>query len=167
MVDDDRFDEFYDRTLPVIYGYFLRRCGGRRDVAEELTQETYLSALRSFDRGVSVDADGPWVVSIARRRLVDYYRREARRRKRESTIRFEERVAAGTGSLTTLAEARMIAALDRVPRSQRLALILRHVDGLAIGEVADLMGRTVSATDSLLRRGRSSLQEAYEEVDID
>lgn len=168
MEDGDWFDEFYDRALPVIYGYFFRRCGGRKDVAEELTQETFLSAVRSLDRGVDVEAELPWVVSIARRRLVDYYRREARRRERRGAVRLERlSLSDGSHSLTTFAEARLVAALDRVPSDQRLALMLRYVDGLPVKDVAGLLGRSESATESLIRRGRSALQRAYEEVDVD
>lgn len=168
MADDGRFDDFYDRALPVVYGYFFRRCGGRKDVAEDLTQDTFLSAVRSLDRGVNVEADLPWVVAIARRRLIDYYRREAHRREGQRTVPLEVISSpARSASFTTLAEARLLAALDLVPTDQRLALLLRYVDDLPVREVAGLMGRSEQATESLIRRGRSSLHQAYEEVDVD
>jgi RNA polymerase sigma-70 factor (ECF subfamily) len=168
MEDGDWFDEFYHRALPVVYGYFFRRCGGRKDVAEDLTQETFLSAVRSLDRGVEVEAELPWVVSIARRRLVDYYRREARRRKKRDAVALNElSFSDGSHSLTTVAEARVVAALDHVPSDQRLALMMRYVDGLAVREVAGLLGRSEAATESLIRRGRNALQQAYGEVDVD
>ena len=56
----------YDRALPQVYGYLLRRCGDRT-LAEDLTSETFLGA---------VGADGPftvpWLIGIARHKLVDH-----------------------------------------------------------------------------------------------
>ncbi|HEY6627626.1 MAG TPA: RNA polymerase sigma factor, partial [Acidimicrobiia bacterium] len=73
LLDPDRFREFYDRALPVVYGYFFKRVGGSA-VAADLTQETFVSAVRTLRRGANVEAPMPWVVSIARRRLVDHFR---------------------------------------------------------------------------------------------
>lgn len=160
----DRFDELYDQALPVVYGYFIRRCGGRVDIAEELTQETFLSAVRSIDNGASVEAPMPWLISIARRRLVDHYRRERLRRDMYGRYDQDTTTRRLGSSPTTLAETRLITALGEVPRAQRLALILRYVDDLPVREVAGLLGRSERATESLLRRGRDSLRSAFEEV---
>ena len=157
------FQEFYERALPVVYGYFFRRCGGRRDVAEELTQETFLSAVRSLRQGSDVNAPLPWVVSIARRRLVDYYEGENRRRTTGQQLNLES--AHAQQRTTTLAEVRLLSALDEVPGMQRLALVLRYVDDMPIREVALLIDKSERATESLLARGRRSLLEAYQEID--
>jgi RNA polymerase sigma-70 factor (ECF subfamily) len=58
-------------------------------------------------------------------------------------------------------QAATVAALARVPAAQRAALVLRHVDGFSVPEVADLLGRSVEAVESLLARGRVSLRRAY------
>src|SRR5690606_32261800 len=56
---------FHD-ALPRIYGYFIPRVGGRVAVAEDLTQETMLAAVRT-DRGPeSADMVIPWLYGIAR-----------------------------------------------------------------------------------------------------
>lgn len=160
----DWFDELYEQALPVVYGYFFRRCGGRVDIAEELTQETFLAAVRSIDGGVSVDAPMPWLITIARRRLVDHYRRQRQHRERFTKWVDNATTPARSPSITTLAEARLITALGTVPKSQRLALILRYVDDLPVRDVARLIARSERATESLLKRGRDSLRKAYEEV---
>ena len=167
MSDGDWFREFYDRALPVVYGYFLRRCGGRVDVAQELTQETFLSAVKTLHRGVEIEAPLPWVVAIARRRLVDFYRDERRRRETLQAVASEENqtIPGASQPTTSSAEARLVAALDRVPPTQRVALVLRYVDDLSVREVAHLLNKSVRATESLLSRGRRSLQRAYEELD--
>jgi RNA polymerase sigma-70 factor (ECF subfamily) len=46
----------------------------------------------------------------------------------------------------------------------RLALILRYVDDLAVAEVANHLGRSLRATESILARARAALSAAYDEV---
>lgn len=162
MEQGEAFREFYDRALPVVYGYFFRRCGGRRDIAEDLTQETFVSAVMSLKQGSQVNAPLPWVVSIARHRLVDFYRSENRRRTAGQQFSNESLPQRAT---TTVAEVRLLTALDEVPEMQRLALVLRYVDDLPVREVALLIDKSERATESLLSRGRRSLFEAYQEVD--
>jgi RNA polymerase sigma-70 factor (ECF subfamily) len=57
--DPEVFSAFYDRALPVVYGYFLRRTGGMPALAEDLTQETFLAAVKQIRNGTSVDAPMP------------------------------------------------------------------------------------------------------------
>ena len=77
--DPAAFARFYDDALPRIYGYFLHRCAGGSPVAEDLTQETFIAALAELRKGRRVDAPLPWLYGIARHKLFDHYRREARR----------------------------------------------------------------------------------------
>lgn len=156
----DAFESLYDRTLPTVYGYLLRRCGGRRDVAQDLTQETFLSAVRELRSGVIVRAPLSWLMTIARRRLVDHYRRQQVRRRVDLPV--EPGSIPGWGA--TRAEARLVSAMETMPTDQRVALVLRYVDDLSVADVAALIGRTVAATESLLARARRSLAERYEEV---
>lgn len=78
LLEPETFRMFYDRALPVVFGYSVKRCGGHVDVAADLTQETFASAVSALRRGAQVDAPLPWIVTIARRRLVDHYRRTGR-----------------------------------------------------------------------------------------
>jgi RNA polymerase sigma-70 factor (ECF subfamily) len=55
------------------------------------------------------------------------------------------------------------AALSRLAVPQRLALTLRYLDGLSVPEVAEHLGRSVHATETLLVRARAALRRVYEE----
>lgn len=163
LSDPSAFRAFYDEALPVVYGYFFKRCGGRREVAADLTQETFVSAVRSVRSGTTVEAPMPWIVSIARRRLVDFYRRKAGR---PVPVGDWDTPTVSVGSQwTSGTEARLVSALERVPTDHRLVLVLRYVDDLAVAEVAEMIGRSVRATESLLVRARRSLETAFEEAE--
>ena len=71
----------YDEALPHVYGYLLSRCGAAA-VAEDLTAETFLAAVDAV-RGEHPPPIGvPWLVGVARHKLADHWRGQARERRR-------------------------------------------------------------------------------------
>ena len=162
LADAAAFRAFYTQALPVVYGYLLTRCGGGPAVAEDLTQETFMAAVRWIRSGGMVEAPLPWIVSIAKRKLIDHLRKEDRAERRLSLAwdagRAEEPDPWSDGS-----NDRAIAALASVAPAQRAALALRYVDGLPVEEVARTLGKSIHATESLLVRGRESFRRALAE----
>jgi DNA-directed RNA polymerase specialized sigma24 family protein len=72
------FDAFYRCNLPVVYGYLLRLCGGRIDQAQDLTQETWLSFVDHVRAGHGALVDVRWLITVARSRYIDQWRRQRR-----------------------------------------------------------------------------------------
>ena len=163
LSDPAVFDAFYMEALPVVYGYFLRRCGGVPAVAEDLTQETFLSAVRQIGKGTRVDAPLPWLIGIARHRLIDHYRAAAAEERRYRP--FDDAVFDLAGDrdefTAVLDRHQAIAALNALPASQRLAISLRYLDGLSVPEIAAAMSKSVHAVESLLARGRATFKQHY------
>jgi RNA polymerase sigma-70 factor (ECF subfamily) len=160
LLDPARFKELYDRALPVVYGYFYKRVGGSEALAADLTQETFVSAVRSLKRGASVEMPMPWLMSIARRRLVDHLRSASRQAGPTGVL-----ASSGADIPTSSAEVRLTEALQAVSADHRLVLILRYVDDLKVADVAREIGRSVRATESILARARIALNAAYQAVD--
>jgi RNA polymerase sigma-70 factor, ECF subfamily len=161
-LDPQRFAAVYQESLPAIYGYFLHRCGGRVSAAEDLTQETFVAAVAELRRGTRVQRPLPWLYGIARHKLLDHYRRndrDARRLAPDAPVDPRD-----TALDDEWPRARAIEALARIAPSQRAALVLRHMDGLSVPEVATELGRSVEATESLLSRGRESFRRAFREA---
>jgi RNA polymerase sigma-70 factor (ECF subfamily) len=163
LSDPAGFDAFYTEALPVVYGYFLRRTGGSPAVAEDLTQETFLAAVRQIGKGTRVDAPMPWLIGIARHRLVDHYRATAAEERRYRPIDPEaEEIADERDPFATVLERQQaIAALDALPATQRLAISLRYLDGLSVPEIARALSKSVHAVESLLARGRATFKQVY------
>ncbi len=161
VADEARFREWYEETVPRVYGYLFARCGGDATVAEELTQQTFVDGLRSATRFAGQADPATWLIAIARRKLVDHFRRGYRERRRD--LRLVERggpdhVAAWRAS-SALADVRE--AIDSLPGDQRIALVLHVVDGLPVRDVALAIGRSEDATESLIRRARAAFRRAY------
>jgi RNA polymerase sigma-70 factor, ECF subfamily len=162
-LDEAAFRRFYDEALPRVYGYLLHRCGGVAATAEDLTQETFLAAVRELRSGRRVDSPIPWVYGIARHKLIDHYRRQERC---ERVIAADETAVAepARDPSADCARERLMGALAAVPAAQRAALVLRHVDGFSVPEVAATLDRSVEAVESLLTRARISFRRAYREA---
>jgi RNA polymerase sigma-70 factor (ECF subfamily) len=148
----------YDAAVPQIYGYLIARCSSR-SVAEELTSETFLAAADAVRRRPPPPVDVPWLIGVARHKLVDHWRRLARE---ERSLRA---VGAETGSDdpwdAELDALRADAVLRSLAPQHRLALTLRYLDDLPVPQVADLLGRTVHATEALLVRAKAAFRTEY------
>ena len=149
--------DLYERALPQVYGYLLARCGSR-PVAEDLTAETFLAAVRAH-----LDGRGPlsaaWLIGTARHKLVDHWRRLARE---ERSLRMVE----GEGAVEDPWDVRLDAiraqqVLDGLAAQHRAVLTLRYLDDLPVPQVAALLDRTVHATEALLVRARAAFRRAY------
>jgi RNA polymerase sigma-70 factor (ECF subfamily) len=158
------FQGVYEGTFDEVYAYLFHRCGGLQSMAEDLTQETYLAAVAAFRGGDGANVSLPWLITVARNKLVDHYRRREREERRLSLI-VNDQTSRDTAHLNgQIPRERALTALASVPAEQRAALVLKYLDDLPVSEVAELLGKSVHATESLLARGRRTLKRRFEEV---
>ncbi len=153
----------YDEAVVDLYGYFHRRCRNR-SVAEDLTTETFLAAVESIERGIVERVTVAWLVGIARHKLVDHWRRVEREQRRLVAVDAEPDPAPTTdwdAQLDTLTAQDVLGDLGE---HHRAALTLRYVDDLPVAEVAQILDRTLHATEALLVRARRAFRTRYEEV---
>ena len=158
-----RFREMYEATLPVVYGFLSLRVGGNRSLAEDLTADTYSAAVAMFNSGRSSEVTISWLRTVARRRLIDHWRHASV--KATNVIALVERQPdpADAGEVRRA----VINALGSLSEDQRRALVLQHIEGYTVVEVAELLGRSAKATESLLSRARAGFRHAYEEASHD
>jgi RNA polymerase sigma-70 factor (ECF subfamily) len=154
----------YDSALPQVYGYLLARCG-RREVAEELTSETFLAAADAVRRPAPPPIELPWLIGVARHKLVDHWRRQARDERRLQALASAEPPVVEDPWETELDVLRSQQTLARLAPQHRLALTLRYVDDLPVDQVATLLDRTQHATEALLVRARRAFRADYTATD--
>jgi RNA polymerase sigma-70 factor (ECF subfamily) len=168
FADEQRFRPWYDVAARRVYAYLFGRCGGDGSLAEELTQLTFLDALRHRDSYDGRADSVTWLIAIARNRLLDHLRRQEREERRRLRLLVREiapQDAHDAAWRTRDEREDIVQALRGLPATQRAALILHHVDELPIREVATAMGRSQTAVESLLSRGRERFRKIYEEQD--
>lgn len=165
LFEDERaFRAWYDGAVPRVYGYLFDRCGGLRSIAEELTQETFVDAVRHRRRFDGRSDPVTWVISIARHKVADHYRRLGREERRHLKLVAHAVTEAGGDQAWRAVEARedMLRTLQSLPTMQRAVLVLHYLDRLPVAEIASELGRSPSAVESLLSRGREGLRRALE-----
>jgi RNA polymerase sigma-70 factor, ECF subfamily len=156
--DEETVLELVDATLAIVYGYLIRRTGST-PLAEDLSSETFLAAIREVrQRGLAVWST-PWLIGIARHKLADHWRRLEREQRHMSVIAgdvvdaaWDEPIEAG----------RIDAVMAKLNPAQRAALTWRYVDDLSTSEVARLLDRSIAATENLLARSRRAFRDLYE-----
>jgi RNA polymerase sigma-70 factor (ECF subfamily) len=153
--------ELYDVALPHVYGYLLSRCG-RTALAEDLTAETFLAAVQAALADTPPALSVPWIIGVARHKLVDHWRRQARDERRLHAL-IEDAPPPEDPWDVQLDLVRAREALARLGPHHRAALTLRYLDDLPVARVAALLDRTVHATEALLVRARTAFRRAYGE----
>jgi RNA polymerase sigma-70 factor, ECF subfamily len=151
----------YDQAVPIVYGYFIRRCADRT-IAEDLTSETFLAAMDAARKNDPPPIGVPWLIGVARHKLADHYRRRHDR----LTVPVAE-IPEPVDSVDTWdAELDRLVAesvLTRLSEPHRTVLALRYMDDCSVPECAELIGRTVHATEALLVRARRAFKRYYPE----
>jgi RNA polymerase sigma-70 factor (ECF subfamily) len=158
----------YERALPQVYGYLTARTASPT-VAEDLTSETFLAAADAVKRAAVPDLTVAWLITVARNKLVDHWRREERNeRRRFQLIESSREIESDDDEIAERFErARVHSVLNELAAHHRAALTLRYLDGLPVAEVADHLGRTLHATEALLVRARRAFRARYHEGSCD
>jgi RNA polymerase sigma-70 factor, ECF subfamily len=151
----------YDDALPSVYGYFVRRCADRA-TAEDLTSETFLAAMDAARRESPPPMTLPWLIGVARHKLADHYRRR-QNRMNVPMAELPEPVEPLDNWDAELDRMVAESVLARLPEQHRTVLSLRYLDDCSVGECAELIGRTVHATEALLVRARRAFKKEYPE----
>jgi RNA polymerase sigma-70 factor (ECF subfamily) len=149
----------YERTVPEVYGYLLHRCGSV-SIAEDLTSETFLAAVDAVRRDRVPHLTAAWLITVARNKLVDHWRRRAREEGKLALASDDDTIDEWDEQLDAIRARDVLAGLGP---HHRIALTLRYLDGLPVPEVAAHLDRTVHATEALLVRARIAFRRAYGE----
>ena len=144
----DRFLAFYDDTFTEAYRYAGRLCGRDRDAAEDLVQEAYTALLRQIRADATKDLQIGYLITTIRNRFVDGVRKAGREERRLRLVAVDSEPE----------PALMPSQLAALPERERAALVLRYVDDLPVPEVADAMGLSVHAAESVLTRAMTRLR---------
>jgi RNA polymerase sigma-70 factor (ECF subfamily) len=152
--NDEAFGELYTLLAPRLQA-FLQRRTRNRERSEELVHETFLRMhvnRRHFARGAQVT---PWAFAIARRLLIDDYR------KVRELPEPEEGRSEGIDTLVALRRigARLAEELGKIPEQHREAFSLVQLDGLSMAEAAEVLGTTVPAVKLRAYRTYEALRE--------
>jgi RNA polymerase sigma-70 factor, ECF subfamily len=167
-------EEIYGRYSERLFRFVYWRCGEQTEDAEELVLDTFLTAIDlsgTFDGRSSVYV---WLCGIAKVRMIDLHRRKGRSKRasagpvvslhdvdESSSGPAADALQAAETMLNRISASQLMdAALDTLSKDECEALLLQHVDGLSVREIASHMKRSEDAIDSLSRRAKGKLKAA-------
>lgn len=175
---------FEEEALPhldAVYRFALR-LSGSPDQAEDLVQETFLRAFRSWGQYTKGTAAKSWLFTICR----NVFLRGRERSQRHDDIVSENVGRAGPGPspvnpvwvsvlgvdpegdfFESIVDDQIVKAIESLSEEYRTAVVLSDLEGLPYSEIAELMEVPVGTVKSRLFRGRRQLQEALYEYAVE
>jgi RNA polymerase sigma factor (sigma-70 family) len=161
-LDPERsFERLYRKHVRDVYAFSLGILGNPDD-AEDVTQTTFMNAYRALARGDGIDNPRAWLLKIAHNVCRQRFRTAARR---PQEVGLAHELADVFVEDEPPAADEIRAALKHLAFNQRTVLVLREIEGLSYAEIADTMGTTPSAVETLLFRARRALREQLEAAD--
>ena len=161
------FEELYRRHHPVVLRRLARLCGNEA-IAEEIAQETFLRAAQRI--GVSGDLKfRAWILRIGTNLGIDHLRALKRQPAQSIDDMVRVKPAAGTPveidtehHVERREDARfVVSVLERLNPRHRQVLVLREIEGLDYRSIAERLGVSCSAIETLLFRARGRFREEY------
>jgi RNA polymerase sigma factor (sigma-70 family) len=148
----------YEAYQKRVFRYCLA-CLRSREEAEDAAQSTFLYAFKALERGITPEAEVAWLLAIARNVCMARHRTRGRRRERETLqdpVLLQDVSAAPERSdgLAGIEDA-----LASLPETQRRAILLREWRGFSYREIAEELGLSGAAVETLIFRARKSLAE--------
>lgn len=127
---------------------------GRSDLADDAAQDAFVNAIRTFASFDRRRPFAPWIAKIAVNRARDLLRAERRRKLAELD---EDAEAPGQADASDL-----LLAVAALPREQREAVVLHHVLGFTLREVAEIVGTPEGTVSSRIGRGVAVIRQTME-----
>ncbi|HEY2205377.1 MAG TPA: sigma-70 family RNA polymerase sigma factor [Pseudonocardia sp.] len=164
--DQQAFGQLYDRYHEMVFRYVLFRVSDRQ-LAEDLTAETFLRALRRIASVSYQGRDiGAWFVTIARNLVLDHVK-SSRYRLEQSTSEIADLSPSTSGPeqqvLDGATHEELLRCVAKLNSDQKECIALRFLQGLSVAETARLMGRNEGAVKALQHRAVRRLAQLLPE----
>jgi RNA polymerase sigma-70 factor (ECF subfamily) len=164
--DEAAWRILYERYLPTVWRFVVSRVGSDRAHAEDVVSDTFLALVRLLaSQQRSVDSLVAWLLSVARRRIDDQHRRNGRHAAAVAHLcRCTTDIAVDDASRDRHeTRTRVLALLEELPADERLVLEWKYLEGLSVLQIAERLGRSGKAIESLLFRARRTMRATVEQ----
>jgi RNA polymerase sigma-70 factor, ECF subfamily len=148
------FNTYFHRLYSLVY-YSV---GKDHSVAEDITQETFLSALKAADRFAGKSNLYTWLVGIANHKIADHFRHLVNERKNINRVVLTTPDNNDTEKTPEIEFEKILASL---PVHYRQVLLLKYVEEMPVVEISKVMKRTPKSIEGLLSRARNVLKNHH------
>jgi len=158
MPKTDDFDMFYAATSRRLVGQVFAMTGDLGE-AEDAVQEAYIRAWRRWPRIRAYDDPEGWIRVVAYRITVNSWHKARNRLTAHRAGRPDELPGLSPDLVA------LVSALRKIPEAQRRAIVLHHLAGLSVEEIARETGAPTGTVKARLARGRRALAPLVSEFD--
>src|SRR6187401_1327253 len=164
--DTRAFEQLIEKHQTLVAGTVARMLGSSSDV-EDIAQQVFVRVWKSASRYVARAKFTTWLLKITRNLVFNELRRRSRHTQlplqvesedNERPIRDERALAPDASLLDQELQRAIETAIEQLPETQRMAVVLRRYDGLSYEEIAEVLDQSVPAVKSLLFRARTELR---------
>lgn len=171
--NSEAFGNLYEKYLNRVFHYQVVRSRGDVPVAEDLTSDTFMRALRYFPKFEMTHPQSfeIWLLRIASSVRSNYLRwlhhhsmtnlEDPEVRNRPSSFPGPEEFAEKSYNMR-----RLSAAINSLPLAQRQAIHLRYVEGLSLDEIGEVTGKKGNAAKAQVRRATEQLKKKMTGADL-
>jgi RNA polymerase sigma-70 factor (ECF subfamily) len=159
ITDTEAFAELYRRHLTRVYRYLVAHVGNAKD-AEDLTSQTFMSALEGIRSFRGTGSFAAWILGIASRKRLMFFRSN------RSDVPLDEAMKYPSPELPTDKAAAQRLQLESVSRAlsqlspdRAEAIILAYFGGLTQAEAGRVLNKSEAAVKMLISRGLQDLRE--------
>ncbi|MDG4876856.1 sigma-70 family RNA polymerase sigma factor [Mesorhizobium sp. WSM4935] len=141
-----------------LHRYASRMVGSVID-GEDIVQEALAKGFVAIRNGDMPDKTEPWLFRIAHNAALDFLRKRARSRGRESEVELDTIADENSAVDARIAAEASLAELMQLPPAQRCAVVLKDVLGNSLEEIGEILETSDTAIKGALQRGRESLRK--------
>lgn len=159
--EEQAWRQLFERHFDAVYRFCMALTGARHDVAEELTQQVFITAARRINRfDPERAAFRAWLFGVAKHQHMTMRASKSRRRRHEmSSVKSHRETATPRDPDLQVHEV-----LARLPSHYRTVLDAKYLRGLSVKEIAHNSRASVEAIESLLRRARARFAREYQDI---
>lgn len=161
-------EQLYDLHKDMVYNLSLNYLQNHED-AQEITQDVFVAVYRSMDKFRNESSVSTWIYRITINKCLDHIKASKRKKRlsfftsifggdvEENTFRVFDHP--GVQLEQKQAMERLFRCINKLPEKQKTALLLSKTENLSQAEIAEVMGLSVKAVESLIQRAKSNLSE--------
>jgi RNA polymerase sigma-70 factor, ECF subfamily len=175
--DEATFRTLFDQVFPRLYRFVLARLDGDHDAARDVVQQTFCRAIERLDKYRGEAALYTWLFQICRNTLNDYFRFTSRERRVITpledlpqvralleTLAAPQATAPETGAWRSELGRLVQATVDALPNRYAQVLEWKYIDDWPVKSIAERLGVSDKAAESLLTRARDAFRAAMTEM---
>ena len=156
-----RFEELFRSEVDRVHSYARARLG--ESEAEDVVADVFHAAALAVRDGNEAALMPAWIMTVARNKVIDRWRRAQRRKVRDGMFRSheQERLVEMDDWTDPGNREEVVATLDRLSSVHRMLLVLHYVDGMPASEIAEQLDKSVPAVESMLARARRAFRAEH------